>query len=105
MVTYPYGMQVGPYQWAKGRVFWGFEEGKVYDDYFCFELMQEFAQQNNIAFINLLPVFLENKDKKLFFDYDGHFTAIANKIVAEALVQNSIVNDIVEKRLQYLKKF
>lgn len=90
MVTYPYGMYVGPDQWSKGRTFWGFEEGKTYTDYFCFELMDEFAKGNHIDLINLLPAFLENKDKKLFFDYDGHFTPTANKIVAETLSKDPI---------------
>lgn len=91
MIIYPNGIYVGPDQWSQGRLWWGFQAGKTYTDCFCFELMEEFAKENNIDLINLLPAFLSNKDKKLFFDYDGHFTPVANKIVAEALVNSPIL--------------
>jgi hypothetical protein len=87
-VVYPYGIHVGPEQWGAGRVYWGFERGKVYDDYYVFGLLRDFAGRNKIPYINLLPDFLRNKDENLFFDVDGHFTPKANSVAARAIVDN-----------------
>jgi hypothetical protein len=83
LVIYPYGIHVGPEQWGTGRVYWGFEKGKVYDDYYAFDLLEDYARRNNMQCINLLPAFLRSKDEQLFFDLDGHFTPKANRIAAE----------------------
>ena len=88
LVVYPYGIHVGPDQWGEGRVYWGFEKGKLYDDYYAFDLLEDYARRNNIPYINLLPDFLNNKNEKLFFDVDGHFTPTANRIAARAIVEN-----------------
>jgi hypothetical protein len=85
LVMYPYGVQVGPNQWAEGRTFWGFEQGQVYDDPFSFDLVADFAAKNQIAFINLWEDLKRHKDEILFFPFDGHFTPRANEIAAEAL--------------------
>lgn len=88
LVMYPYGVYVGPNQWAKGRVFWGFEEGKVDTDYFAYDLVRQFAEENQIYFVNLLNDFLEHKDEELFFPYDGHFKPAANRVASEALIRH-----------------
>jgi hypothetical protein len=88
LVIYPYGIHVGPDQWLEGRGYWGFEKGKVYDDYYAFDLLQKYASDVNIPCINLLPAFLKNKDKRLFFDVDGHFTPEANHIASQAILEN-----------------
>ena len=95
LIVYPYGIHVGPDQWGEGRVYWGFEKDKIYDDYYAFDLMGDYAKENNIPFINTLPVFLENNDKKLFFDIDGHFTPETNKIVAKDIVNNKTFIDVL----------
>lgn len=88
LVIYPYGIHVGPDQWGEGRGYWGFERGKVYDDYYAFDLLQDYAKRRSFPCINLLPSFLKNKDKRLFFDIDGHFTPEANRIAAGYIVNN-----------------
>lgn len=96
LVMYPYGIYVGPEQWAKGRIFWGFEEHKVYTDYFAFDLVRDFAEEHHIPFINLLNDLLAHKDEALFFPYDGHFTPRANEIAAEALTENPTFKEILD---------
>jgi len=91
LVIYPYGIHVGPDQWNEGRVYWGFEKGKVYDDYYAFDILEDYAKRNNIPCINLLPDFLEARDEHLFFDLDGHFTPLANKIAAKAIASNQLI--------------
>ena len=86
LAVYPYGVQVGPNQWARGRQPYGFEPGRTYDDPFPFELLETFARQHDIPFINTWPWFLAAKDQPLFYDWDGHFTATAHRLVADQLL-------------------
>jgi hypothetical protein len=101
LVIYPYGIHVGPDQWGTGRVFWGFEKGKTYDDYYAFDLLEDYAKRNKVPCINLLPAFLKNKDRSLFFGWDGHFMPEANEIAAEALAASPVLSralDMAAKR-------
>ena len=99
LAIYPYGIHVGPDQWAEGRVYWGFEPGKTYDDYYAFDLIQNFAKKNNIAFINTLDDFLEEKDKPLFFDLDGHLNPQGNEILANSIIANKVFKDNLDNLL------
>ena len=87
LVIYPYGIHVGTNQWSKGRIDWGFAEGKLYTDMFSFKLVEDFAKTNRIPFVNLLGPLRAHTDEMLYFSYDGHFTPAANKIAAEALAE------------------
>ncbi|MDD5216739.1 MAG: SGNH/GDSL hydrolase family protein [Candidatus Omnitrophica bacterium] len=91
LVMYPYGIQVGPEQWGKGRVSWGFEEGKTYTDPFSFDLVAGFAKENGIPFVNLTEDLRRNAGQMLYFPYDGHFTPAANAIVAQSLSRQPAV--------------
>ena len=98
LVTYPYGIHVGPDHWGAGRGYWGFEKGKTYDDYYAFRLLKDYAVKNHIPYISLLPAFLKNRDKEnLFFDIDGHFTPEANRIAARAIVQSPVFKKALNK--------
>ena len=85
LTSYPCGQDVGESQWAKGREYWGFEAGRVYDPSFAFSLLKSFARENNIDFVSLLQPMRRNKDKTLYYNNDGHFTPEGQKIVAETL--------------------
>ena len=99
LVIYPYGIHVGPDQWGTGREYWGFERGRAYDDYYAFDILEDYAKRNGIGCINLLSDFLKNKEKRLFFDIDGHFTPEANRVAAGAIVSNSAFKKAVKKAL------
>lgn len=98
LVIYPYGIHVGPGQWGEGRVYWGFERGKVYDDYYAFDMLEKFAHEKGIPCINLLPAFLKNRDKNLFFDVDGHFTPEADRVAAQAIVSDEILTNRISTK-------
>ena len=98
LVVYPYGIHVGPDQWGGGRRYWGFEDGKVYDDYYAFDLLEDYARRNNVPCINTLSEFLKNNNKHLFFDMDGHFTPEANRIVARAVSDSNILYAAIQAR-------
>ena len=98
LVMYPYGIQVGPDQWGEGRVFWGFEKGKTYDDDFSFHLVKQFATEHSIPFINLTEDLRAHRNQVLYFPYDGHFTPAANQVVAETLSAEPILVDIINQK-------
>ncbi len=85
LAAYPYGVQVGPDQWAKGRTAFGFETGVTYDDPFPFDFLADFAKAHDLPFINVAPAFSAARQEPLFYDWDGHFTPAGHRIVAEAL--------------------
>ena len=97
LVMYPYGIFVGPEQWSEGRISWGFEQHKVYTDYFGFDLVQKFAEDNQIPFINLLQTFISHRDQTLFFLHDGHFTPAGNQVAAEALTDHPLFQEALER--------
>jgi len=96
LVILPRGIQVGPYQWPEGRKVWGFKEGVTYDDYYAFDMLEDYARRNGIACINTLPAILENNDKELFFPYDGHFNPEANKVSAKAIVEDKAFREALK---------
>ena len=88
IAMYPYGIYVDETQWNEGRKVWGFEQGKVYKDYYPFELVGGYAKERGIPYINSLNNFLTAPKKKFFFDFDGHLTVEGNKIVAQTIANN-----------------
>lgn len=85
---YPHGIHVSKNQWKEGRVPWGFEQDKIYDDYYAFDLMKEFCQKHQIPFVNTLFGFLEKPDVKYFYDWDGHMTPAGYQCAAAEIAQN-----------------
>ena len=96
LVAYPHGIYVGRQEWNKGRETWGFETDKLYTDYYPFELLQTFAQEQNIPFINTLPDFPKTDEKKFFYDYDGHMTPDGYAIVAHSILNHPVFKNTLE---------
>jgi hypothetical protein len=84
----PQGIQAGPTQWSKGRVLWGFEAGKIYDSPLMVELIQSYARDRGIAFVNLTPPFRQAADRPLFYDKDGHMRPSGHEVLARALLSS-----------------
>jgi len=99
LVLYPYGIHVGPDQWGEGRVYWGFEAGKTYDDYYAFQLLEDFAKKNDITYINTLQDFLKERDKPLFFDLDGHLTPQGNEVLANSIITHQAFRSTLDRLL------
>ena len=55
------------------------------------KMLRDFAEKNNIDFIDLLPSFRKNKDKQLFADAD-HFSVEGHKVAA------AVLEDFLEKK-------
>jgi len=86
--TYPYGVTVGPTQWAKGRVFWGFEEGKMYNPHVK-ALFQRFTEAEGIPWLRTRPSFQAAAvTEKLYYDWDGHMTPAGHRVLAQSVIQN-----------------
>ena len=99
IVMYPHGIYVGGDQWGQGRLTWGFEAGKKYTDFLPFEIVEDFAKEQKIPFINVLDDFLKAPGDKYFFDWDGHMTPKGNMIAADAVVRNQNFQRILKEIL------
>ncbi|MBN1526576.1 MAG: SGNH/GDSL hydrolase family protein [Candidatus Omnitrophica bacterium] len=96
LVTYPYGHQVGERQWQKGRAYWAFEPGKVYDAGKGFSVISDFAKENDIGFINLYGAMLAGKDSTLYFDSDGHWTEAGQAAAGRAIFDSNVFRKNLE---------
>jgi hypothetical protein len=95
-MIYPYGHQVGPDQWATGRSYWAFERDRTYDPAPAFGIIESFAAQSHIDLVNLYAGISRDKDKKLYFDSDGHWTAAGHEAVAKAMLDSDIFKRGIE---------
>lgn len=102
LASYPYGIHVGPNQWGQGRTYWGFESGRIYDGRYAFDLLKNFARKNDIPYIETLDNFLaetaKDKNKALFFNFDGHLTPAGNDIVSGAIAANKDFKALLRKK-------
>lgn len=102
IVVYPHGIYVGKDQWDRGRETWGFERGKVYTDYYPFELLESFAKEKHIPFVNCLNDFLKAPPKPYFFAWDGHLNSEGNKIIANSIVNSRAFNLFYD---EYIRRY
>ena len=96
---YPYGMLVGPDQWAEGRVFWGFERGKTYDAHPALAIFERFSRDERVPLINTFGRFREAASgQKLFYDQDGHMTPAGQRLIAETVLSDPRVLTILRAK-------
>jgi len=96
LVSYPYGHMVGEDQWAKGRVYWGFERDRVYGAADAFSLIEEFTRKNDIDLINLYGPLKAKKDEPLYFNSDGHWTRRGQEVAANAIFDSGIFQEALK---------
>jgi lysophospholipase L1-like esterase len=95
---YPYGMLAGPDQWDSGRVFWGFQRGRVYDDSAVRALFARFAAEEGLGLIDTFDAFKAGAaTQKLFYDEDGHMTPAGHAVLADAAVADADLLQAVEQ--------
>ena len=86
-VVFPLGHIVGPDEWAKGRLEFGFEIGKTYSNQALTDI-KSWAKTQAIDTFDLTVALSQAKkgsSQKLYFDFDGHWTRYGNQIVTDTL--------------------
>ena len=102
--AYPYGMTVGPDQWAEGRVYWGFEKGKVYDSSTFRNFLQRFADRQGLPLIGTFADFrAAAKTEKLYYDWDGHMTPAGHRVIAARVLRDPAFLALLDQRLARLR--
>ena len=86
LTVYPYGNQVSRTEWAQGRLFWGFRPDTVYSTW-PQEHLVAFCQAESIRAINLCGAFVRASGhlSPLYLPYNGHWTPLGHRVVADAL--------------------
>ena len=89
LTVYPYAHQISPREWHGGRVFWGFEQNRVYTAA-PQKKVEELGRKRGIRVINMTDAFLERSKKEfpLYFAYDGHFLPAGHAVAAEVIFQH-----------------
>ena len=97
LTAYPYGHEVGTNQWSKGREYWGFAKDRVDDASASFALIRSFAAENGIDFVSLLEPMKRRADDKLYYNNDGHWTALGHRTAAQALLASEPFQNNLKK--------
>lgn len=86
LVLLPMGFEAGKNEWRYGRAGWALEQNTLYEPTALLRLAQ-WAKEEGISVINLLPYLRNNPDKLKFLPYDGHLNIFGHQVVADALSQ------------------
>lgn len=92
--TYPHGMQVDGKQWPAGRLTRGFKRGITYSPRALDDLVN-FGNNIGVPSFNLLTDFYANRDKKLYFDKDGHFNDLGHRVAAKSLLNSLVSSNLI----------
>ena len=89
LAVYPYAHQISPREWHVGRVFWGFEQNRVYSIE-PQKQIEQLAQKSGIPVVNMTEDFQKRSKVEfpLYFAYDGHFTPAGHSVAARALMRS-----------------
>ena len=66
-----------------------------WDDSYYFEKVREYSIKNNIYTFDLKKIFSYYKEEEVSIKYDGHPTALANKLVAKSLYRCLVNNNVL----------
>jgi hypothetical protein len=88
LVLIPWPQQVGSQEWALGRVPWGVPVDYLEQSTIVQEVTRDAAREAGIRTLDLLPTLREHAAReRMFFPYDGHFSAAGARTVAQALAE------------------
>jgi hypothetical protein len=88
LVLIPWPQQVGAREWALGRVPWGVPVDYLEHSTILQDVTRDAARETGITTLDLLPALRQHAvDERMFFPYDGHFSAAGARTVAQALAE------------------
>ena len=84
LIPVPQPNQVSPEEWKAGKLLWGFAPEHMITSPHFQDRLQAFCDQEQMPFINPLPLFREKSlQMRLFYPYDGHFNSAGHRLMAE----------------------
>ena len=99
LAEYPNGVSIGPDQWGHGRTYWGFEEGRVYDDAPARDLFTRFAASEGLPLILTSPSMqAAAASQVLYYDQDGHMTPAGHRVVADHALHDAAFFALLDAR-------
>ncbi len=63
-------------------------------------MFYDYSNRESVKFINLQPYLLQYNNEKLYFEADGHWTAIGNKRVAEGILNDPVFIETIKKGIK-----
>jgi hypothetical protein len=89
VTVYPYGLQVSPREWGRGRLYWGFERGRVYTAA-PQQWVERFCRREGINVINMYDDFkaLTETTYPVYFDLDGHWHPVGQELAAKVIFRS-----------------
>lgn len=97
LALFPLGHQVSKDAWKEGRGACQLKEGELYDSSVPFEMIESYARTNDVNFLNLWPYLLKHSQEALYYDFDGHWTALGHERVAEGILSNALFKQIISQ--------
>lgn len=85
IVSYPYGFQFNPEEWAQGRLNQGFKSHTVYPEPTVLQDIAAFAKEKDIPFLDLYQSVKSRYVFPIQYKFDGHLNQNGHRIMAEAL--------------------
>lgn len=97
LVVYPNGAQLSVKEWSAGREQVYLRNDTIYSTK-IFDVIEDFAKENNINFLNTLPAFKSSTLYPLYYSYDPHWTRNGSKVMADAIYINLINNNFYKSK-------
>ncbi|NQS99904.1 MAG: hypothetical protein HQ595_02375 [Candidatus Omnitrophica bacterium] len=95
LVSYPHAIEVSTSEWVEGRLLRELEAGKIYQQPKVVNRLGQFAEENQITFINLYPYFKASDTHPLYYDFDGHFNQNGHRLAAEGLLKSFLKTGLI----------
>ena len=87
LAIYPIAVEIDGMEWSEGREEYGFVVGRVYPEPEIAGMVEKYAEEKGIKFINLYPYMAASGQKPLYFSFDGHFTPKGHEVMGKGLYE------------------
>lgn len=99
LVTYPHAPQVNENEWKEGRKRMSEASFSQYSLEF-FDKVGEFAEDNNISYIDTYYKFKDTEEYPLYYDVDPHMTEKGYGLVARGIFEKLMLNEEIMKDIE-----